>query len=213
LLGHHPALVQGPERTFDDEVDRIAREIRRERVPVDLIGYSLGARTALGLLVRHPELVRRAALIGPNPGLESDAARVERAAADARWIRLLEEGGICEFVDRWEALPLFATQTSLPLHALEAQRRERLAHDPRGLARSLGVTGLAAMPNLWPALADLVTPVTWVTGALDAKFLALAERAAALCPKASRVVVEEAGHNVPLEQPARLASVVDEALR
>ena len=44
---------------------------------VHLVGYSMGARLALGILAEHPELwedgtIRGATLIGVNPGLEPE---------------------------------------------------------------------------------------------------------------------------------------------
>jgi 2-succinyl-6-hydroxy-2,4-cyclohexadiene-1-carboxylate synthase len=211
LLGHAPGLCDGPERTFDDEVDRLASAIASRADGADVVGYSLGARVALGLAVRHPALVRRVVLVGVNPGVAGDVERRERAGADERWARLLETDGLAAFVDRWQALPLFATQRSLPADVLEAQRRERLTHDPRGLARSLRVTGLAQMPDYRERLPGLASRAHLVAGELDEKFRGIGERAAreASLPLA---VIEGAGHNVPLERPGALARLLDEVL-
>jgi 2-succinyl-6-hydroxy-2,4-cyclohexadiene-1-carboxylate synthase len=212
LLGHSPEVLSGPEVTFEDEVGRIAREIRRLGSPADLVGYSLGARVALGIMVRHPDIARRAVLVGVNPGLPDEASRTERARADERWIERLENDGIVAFVDAWEAIPLFETQRRLPPAVLKAQRRERLRHDARGLSRSLRVTGLAAMPSYWKALPALSSRISLVAGQEDAKFRTIAERVVREAPGTSFATVRDAGHNVALEEPRALARRIGEVL-
>jgi 2-succinyl-6-hydroxy-2,4-cyclohexadiene-1-carboxylate synthase len=201
LLGHGaPALEV---RTFDDEVDRLVTLFPSK--PVHLCGYSLGARLALGVLARHPERVAEATLIGVHPGLATDAERDERRQADARFIELLETCGIEAFVDAWGAQPLFATQRSLPESLQRRRQRERLSHDPKGLARSLCVTGLAEMPNFRGRCCEIRLPVTLLAGELDTKFSALAEDLSTLFPDARRSIVPRAGHDLLLERPDLIA--------
>jgi 2-succinyl-6-hydroxy-2,4-cyclohexadiene-1-carboxylate synthase len=202
LLGHG-AVADGV-RTFDDEVDRLAEGLRD--APVHLAGYSLGARLALGIAVRHPERVARLTLIGVHPGLTSESERDERRRADARWIELLETCGIEAFVDAWSAQPLFATERRLPEALRRRRHLERLRHDPKELARSLRVTGLAEMPDLRPHLSGLRVPVVLLTGALDPKFSALAEELSLVLSRARHTIVSGAGHALLLERPDLVAT-------
>lgn len=193
LLGHDGTARRHGVETFDDEVDRIAELMRPLAAPAHLVGYSLGGRVARGIAARHPDLLTRVSLVSAHPGLVDDGERRARRAADARWRELLEGEGIAAFVERWEALPLFASQSE-ELRA--AQRRARLEHDPRGLALSLEVLGLGVMPRY--EVSDV--PVTLVVGEHDDKFRTLAGDTA--------VVIEGAGHNPVLEQPRRLAQAL-----
>jgi 2-succinyl-6-hydroxy-2,4-cyclohexadiene-1-carboxylate synthase len=202
LLGHG-AVADGV-RTFDDEVDRLADGLGDE--PVHLAGYSLGARLALGIAVRHPERVARLTLIGVHPGLKSDEERDERRRADARWIELLESCGIAAFVDAWSAQPLFSSERRLPDAVRRRRQEERLRHDPRGLARSLRVAGLAEMPDFRQRLAGVRVPVVLVTGGLDPKFSALAEELSLVLPRARHTIVPGAGHALLLERPDLVAT-------
>jgi 2-succinyl-6-hydroxy-2,4-cyclohexadiene-1-carboxylate synthase len=211
LVGHgaaDDASVTG----FESEVDRLARVLRASATPCHLVGYSLGGRLALGLLVRHPALFVSATLIGAQPGLPTDAARVERRAADERWCDLLEQRGLEAFVAEWEALPLFATQARLPTAVLARQRAERLGQDPRGLVRSLRLTGLGVMPSYEDALGGITVPVTLVAGEDDHKFSALARQMAARMPRARVELVPGAGHNVVLERAEALARLLSRAI-
>ncbi len=202
LLGHG-TRAEGV-RTFDDEVDRLARAMGA--APAHLAGYSLGARLALGIAVRHPERVRRLTLVGVHPGLQTDAERDERRRSDQRFIELLETCGIEAFVDAWSALPLFASQKRLSDSVRNARRKQRLGHDPKELARSLRITGLAEMPNFRPHLAEIRAPVTLMAGELDEKFSALAAELATLLPSARRTLAPGAGHDLLLERPDLVAT-------
>ncbi len=201
LVGHG-APNKSPESTsFEQEVDRLAALFRAEAPRWHLAGYSLGGRVALGLLVRHPTLFASATLVGAQPGLRTETERAERREADERLCRVLEERGVAAFVDEWQALPLFATQSALAPDVLERQRAERLAHDPLELARSLRVTGLGVMPSYWDVLSRIAIPVTLVVGERDAKFSALAAEMSRHLAHACVESVAGAGHNVVLERP------------
>jgi 2-succinyl-6-hydroxy-2,4-cyclohexadiene-1-carboxylate synthase len=214
IIGHNPSLLGGARTTFEDEVDRLASRVRdRVRGPVGVLGYSMGARLALGLAVRHPNLVAQAWLVGIHPGLSTSEERAERARADAEWIRVLDEEGSAAFVKRWEKRDTFDSQRALPERVLCAQRAGRLAHDSRGLALALRALGLGAMPDWRPLLPALRTPLHVVVGAHDAKFRALAEELAALARNARVCVIPDCGHNVVLERPEALATVIKEDLR
>ncbi len=202
LLGHG---ATGTERvqTFEDEVARLAAQLPPE--PVQLAGYSLGARLALGLTVAYPERVERLTLVSGQAGLATEFERNERRRADARWCSLLEQLGMAAFVNAWEAQPLFATQSGLSQELRTARRLERLSHEPYGLVRSLRVTGLAEMPYYAPRLGSLPMPVTVLAGELDPKFLALGRDLAAAVRHGRFAVAPHAGHDLLLEAPDLVA--------
>ena len=198
LPGHGGGPVPA---TWDESLAAIAGAIGE----VDLVvGYSLGARVALGLAAtgRAP----RAILISVNPGID-DAERAARRASDAAWARLLRERGIAAFADAWEAQPLFATQARTPPERLAARRARRRALDPEPLARSLEVMGLAEMPDYRGAVAG--ARISLIAGADDPRYVAIARRLLApLAPLAPLGLIAGSGHDPTLEQPARLAGAL-----
>ena len=197
------------QNSFEAEVDRLAAWLAsRTDEPVALAGYSLGGRLALGLLVRHPERFCAAVLVGSHAGLRDATARAERRAADEVLADSLDRDGIEAFVDRWQELPLFASQKRLAEPVQAAQRARRLAHDPSGLATSLRRVGAGAMPDLWDRLAAIEVPIALVVGELDTKFRTLGEAMVQSWPAASLEVVPGVGHNVVLEAPEHLARVM-----
>ncbi|MFH1277082.1 MAG: alpha/beta fold hydrolase [Candidatus Eisenbacteria bacterium] len=209
LPGHDPACPIPEGAGFEDLVDSIARLLEGEfDLPIEAAGYSLGARVALGLLVRHPGILERATLIGVNPGIADGEGRRERARWDGEWARRIRDEGIEAFSSRWEDLPLFATQRDLPEEVLEEQRAIRLRHDAPSLARAMTALGLAAMPDYRSALPSIRVPVRLVAGEKDTKFLSLAREMADVLRASEMAVLPGVGHNIPLEAPSVLASLL-----
>ena len=208
--GESPPATSTGAAAFEAEVDRLAAVVEAEvPSPRLVVGYSLGGRLALGLLVRHPDLFKGAALIGANPGIAGEDARVARRRDDERWARLIEEEGLAAFDSEWSALPLFASQRDLDAGRLAEQRRVRLGHDRAALGAAMRALGLGAMPDYRPALRSVACRVELIVGSLDRKFELLARQMAEALANASVHVVEGAGHNVPLEAPDELACLVN----
>jgi 2-succinyl-6-hydroxy-2,4-cyclohexadiene-1-carboxylate synthase len=204
LPGHGPAAPEPA--TWNDTVDSIAGSLPAEVV---VAGYSLGARLALAASLRCPGHARATLLVGGHVGLAAGDERADRAAIDSQRAAALRSGDLTGFVDAWEALPLFATQRALPHEVLARQRAARLAHDPQALAWAFEVAGLAQMPDLRSAVAGARQPICFMTGALDARFGALADSLVRQ-PWVGHRSVPGAGHNLLLEAPASVAaSLVD----
>lgn len=175
----------------------------------DVVGYSMGGRLALSLAVAAPDRVRRVVTIGASPGIADPAERAARVDADEALAARIRTIGIERFVQEWEAQPLFASQARLAPEVLAAQRAQRQASDPEGLARSLEGMGAGAMPPLHEALPRLRVPVLLLAGAEDARFVAIAGTTAALLPEAAAEVVAAAGHAAHLEAPAVTVASVE----
>jgi 2-succinyl-6-hydroxy-2,4-cyclohexadiene-1-carboxylate synthase len=169
-----------------------------------VVGYSLGARIALGLLER--DACARAVLISVNPGLASEAERAQRRADDARWATLLRTDGVAAFAEAWEAQPLFASAARASAERRARRRAARLELDAEDLARSLETMGLAEMPDYRAILREKAARVRLVTGALDEKFCAIARGL-----PAPLTVLPDVGHDPTLEAPEVLALTVTSA--
>jgi 2-succinyl-6-hydroxy-2,4-cyclohexadiene-1-carboxylate synthase len=205
LVGHHGSTAGDEIAGFEDEVDRLATLATE---PGHWVGYSLGARLALGVALRHPRRVLRLTLISGHPGLATAAERVERQASDAGWCELLQARGLTAFVDAWQAQALWASQARLPAAIREQKRQERLSHSAPGLCRSLRVTGLATMPDFMPNLAQIRVPTEIVAGELDPKFCALGKLLADHIASARLTLVPDAGHDLLLERPELITELI-----
>ena len=170
--------------------------------PVDLLGYSLGARVALHAALDHPGSVRRLVLIGGTAGIEDPEARAARRRRDDAMADALEaDGDVDAFLRRWLASPMFAGLRDPGL----AARRENTA---AGLASSLRLAGTGTQASLWDRLGALGTPALLLTGADDLRFAAVAARMAQAMPRAAFSLVPGAGHAAHLAQPELTARMV-----
>ena len=176
--------------------------------PFALAGYSQGARLALHVALAHPQLVTRLVLVSATAGIEDDAERARRRAADVALAAWMEADGrlMSEVADRWGAQPLFATQSP---QVAAAARADRLANEPVHLAAALRGIGTGVMAPLWERLGELTMPVVVLAGELDEKYVALGERLAAALPRATLQIVAAAGHALPLEAPEAVAAAID----
>ena len=213
LLGH--GRSDAPPDPVRHDVARQAADLATvlatlDAVPAVVIGYSLGGRVALRLALDRPHVVRSLVLIGAGAGTADDRTRARRRAEEAALAEAIEREGIVAFVDRWEALPLFATEAALPDRVRAARRDERLSQRPDGLAASLRGAGQGAQQPLHARLATLRVPTLLVVGERDAAARARAEAIVVAAPRGvARIVVEPgAGHAVHLEREARFGDLV-----
>ncbi len=164
-----------------------------------LLGYSMGARTALYAALQG--VCGALILESGSPGLNTEAERALRRDADERLAKMLDEQGVPQFIEYWERIPLFASQARLPQEILAEQKTQRLANSAAGLAGSLRGAGTGVMPNLRPQLTALTIPTLLISGELDEKYTAIATECARQAPNAQTAVCRTAGHAVHLEDP------------
>lgn len=172
-----------------------------------LLGYSMGARVALGIVCLFPYKVQQLILESGSPGLNDTSERLSRQHSDERLAGYILSHSIEEFVDKWEKLPLFASQRKLPIQIQETIRQERLSQQRQGLACSLWYMGTGVQPSFWEGLKNIKIPVQVIVGELDNKFVRLANEMKKRQPAFSISIINNAGHCVHLEKPDEFAKV------
>ncbi|EUJ33579.1 alpha/beta fold family hydrolase [Listeria floridensis FSL S10-1187] len=211
LPGHGRSLSLNPDdysllATEESLLEIAARETAGEK-PL-LIGYSMGGRIALRMVIDHPDAFSGLVLISSSPGLETEREREARREKDAAWVQMLREQGISFFTEKWAALSLFESQRKLPLLKQTAVETERLSQNPEGLALSLLGVGTGELPSGWADLTKVKCPVLLLTGEQDLKFKRLAARMKERLPLAEHVEIQGAGHAIQLEKPEELAKAI-----
>ena len=80
IYGHSGRQTCLPNHDYDAETDRLLGLIRDyfQSSPVHLVGYSMGGRLALGMLLKATSQFRSATLISARRGLESAEERAKR---------------------------------------------------------------------------------------------------------------------------------------
>ena len=192
------------------DVCAVLSEVGVDRTAV--IGYSMGGRVALHLSVAAGTPVKALVCESTSPGIQDGPERMERAKSDDELARKIEIDGMESFVDWWEQLPLFASQSRLDDVNRMRLRKQRTATKPTGAANSLRGTGTGRHDPLWNVLGKLKVPTLIVAGADDEKYSDIALRMEGVIEGAEVRIVEEAGHTVHLEKPAEFLATVSEFL-
>jgi 2-succinyl-6-hydroxy-2,4-cyclohexadiene-1-carboxylate synthase len=211
LPGHGQSFIPAaPEEcemyTVAEDLERVLAELNIEKCL--LAGYSLGARLALYFAQSYPMLVGGLILESGSPGLADAAERAQRQQADNELADFIERDGIEAFVAHWENLPMWASQQHLPDDTRAWLRQLRLQNHPTGLANILRGMGTGVQPSLWDKLPEIEMPTLLIAGALDTKFVAIAQQMHAALPNAQLKIIPKAGHTVHLEQAALYTTAI-----
>jgi pimeloyl-ACP methyl ester carboxylesterase len=183
LRGH--GRSEAPERiTHDDCLADMAALLDVLGAPrAVLCGMSLGGYLSLLFHARHPERVAALVLVDTGPGFRKDAARDEWNATALRTADALEAEGL-------GVLP----QTAEHVDADHANGATGVARAARGILTQRDGEVFASLGNI-----DVPTLV--VVGADDAPFLGAADVMEARIPRATKVVIADAGHAANMDRP------------
>jgi 2-succinyl-6-hydroxy-2,4-cyclohexadiene-1-carboxylate synthase len=177
-----------------------------------LLGYSMGGRLALYLAVHFPDRIKALILESASPGIADKAERIKRREWDYDLAGRIESEGILSFVNWWEQLPLFASQSAVPEQRRASLRQERLQNNAQGLANSLRGMGTGSQPSLWGALPKLTIPTLLFCGGRDEKYVQINSDMARIMLHAELVIFQDAGHNIHFEQPEAFTTVLSNFL-
>jgi 2-succinyl-6-hydroxy-2,4-cyclohexadiene-1-carboxylate synthase len=161
-----------------------------------LAGYSLGGRLALHALAAFPDRWSAAVIASAHPGLCCVEDRIARRSSDAIWADRARTMDWEDFLDQWNAQPLFG-EVSPELRA----RQAALEPSREAIATAFETWSLGRQEDLRSRLGRFTGPVVWVTGERDVRFTRLGAEMAKVFPDFRHIVVPGAGHRV-LEEGA-----------
>jgi 2-succinyl-5-enolpyruvyl-6-hydroxy-3-cyclohexene-1-carboxylate synthase/2-succinyl-6-hydroxy-2,4-cyclohexadiene-1-carboxylate synthase len=173
-----------------------------------LVGYSQGGRIALHAALAMPARIERLILISASPGLDDEAEREARRAADEALAERIEASTIEQFATLWAQTPVLSGASA---EVTAAAHADRLLSTPQGLAAALRGLGTGALEPVWERLRELRMPTTVIVGECDSKFIAIGREMALRIPTTEKfLIVPRSGHAVHLERPD---AVVEELVR
>ena len=166
-----------------------------EHGPATFVGYSMGGRMCLHV---PPSAMTGLVLISATAGIDDLDERAARRRSDEALADRIEQIGAHAFLEEWLAQPMFAGLRDPGPRCTDAGT----------LATSLRLAGTGTQVPQWDRLHEITCPVLLVAGALDLKFVALAQRLHDALPDSTLAVVEGAGHTVHLERPDAFLDVL-----
>jgi 2-succinyl-6-hydroxy-2,4-cyclohexadiene-1-carboxylate synthase len=177
------------------------------QLPADclLVGYSMGARLALGCALRAQDRIRGLVFIAGNPGIDVNALREERMVNDQRLVERLLAIPLEVFLAEWYRQPIFAGVDASEQARWIAARRTLDRQQQADLLRCYSV---GRQPSYWPQLSELVIPTAVVVGALDARYVAIARRMVDCMSRAVLHIVDNVSHAVVRQCPLAVADAV-----
>lgn len=190
---------------FDDFAATLAGPLSAGLESPILAGYSLGGRLALHALAAYPERWGGAVILSGHPGLCCVEDRLARRSSDAIWAERARELEWSDFLDRWNAQPLFGVVSP----ALRA-RQIGLQARREAISTAFETWSLGRQEDLRGRLSRFAGPVVWITGADDVRFARVGAEMAKVFANFRHVVLPGVGHRVLEDGADRVGRVIRE---
>jgi 2-succinyl-6-hydroxy-2,4-cyclohexadiene-1-carboxylate synthase len=201
LPGHGKTEVSGDDRSYEfiataEGIIQLLDRLKIDRTAIT--GYSFGGRLALYLALEYPDRFDRVILESTSPGLKTATERNARILNDAQIIHQLETDNFSDFVANWYRQKLFTGIDTNPDFPSLLDRR--MTNNPTNLAKSLKYAGLATQPYLGDRLKVHPQPILLLVGALDRKFVSIAQTLTQTSPHITLSIIPNCSHNIHFQQ-------------
>lgn len=176
-----------------------------------LVGYSMGARLALGLALEYPQRYRGLIFVSGNPGLESAEDRESRRVADLCIAKELQDrdfDSLGRFLNRWYQSEVFASLSAEQRADEIARKLSQTPDEIQQWPAIIKANSVSQQPNYWPRLSSLEIPTFAVAGELDPKYRSIIERIGKEAPQVGTHTVPESGHIIHRENPGYLCDLI-----
>jgi 2-succinyl-6-hydroxy-2,4-cyclohexadiene-1-carboxylate synthase len=210
LPGHGKTKVTSDDRAYDFTLTANGIIQLLDCLGIDrtaITGYSFGGRLALYLALAYPDRFDKVMLESTSPGLKTAPERNARILHDAQIIYQLETEHFSDFVMNWYRQKLFTGIDTNPNFPSLLDRR--MSNKPNNLAKSLRYAGLATQPYLGDKLKIHPRPILLLVGALDLKFLSIAQTLTQTSPHITLKIIPHCSHNIHFQQPDLWASGIE----
>ena len=204
----HSQLIDAPGHGLSVDGSRNLWETGQDIIdtmnPGVLAGYSMGARMCLHAALLHSEKLEALILLSGTAGIRDEHERLQRQVDDNSLADHIHAIGVPAFLDEWLNKPMFAG-----LDHDQSDLADRCRNTESGLSESLRNAGVGTQDALWGRLHEIHIPVLLIAGALDTKFVQLAQEMQQLIPQSTLRIIDDTGHSVHLENPEKVAIEIE----
>ncbi len=176
-----------PNHTLQEWTENFLNYLDKEagHDPVQIVGYSMGARLALNAIVARPERFSRALLLSGAPVAPKD---IDRGPWERQWMEKFMSQPWAELESSWDDQPVFKGSGVLPRRRAEPLREM--------LPLSLSNWSPTLHPFGWEEVKSLGSRVDWAYGALDQKYMDVAKTLRELPVRGQITIIPNAGHRL-----------------
>lgn len=146
---------------FDEWSREWAQRLENEKRPLGLLGYSMGGRLALHLLILAPHLFSQAVLLSTHHGQLSSEERESRIKWRKEWQHKMDTLDFHELVEAWNDQAVFRSDRKI----------EKTPWSRTELTSTFETWALEKHTFDWVKLQRLKLDPIWMFGALDQRFL------------------------------------------
>jgi 2-succinyl-6-hydroxy-2,4-cyclohexadiene-1-carboxylate synthase len=197
------AVAIQPAAAWETTVKQLADSISPDSI---IVGYSMGARLALGVAFEVPQRCQGLMFVSGNPGLESEQVREQRWLSDQKVAERIETGELGTFLNDWYQASVFEGLADEIRLAEIARKLALYSNDWPSILRTSSVS---KQPNFWPRLNELTMPVLVVAGQRDEKYRNISLRFDdETSANVESKIVPSCGHIVHREQPEAFVEIV-----
>lgn len=192
LFGGDQIFLQGG---FESWTTKALQYIEKKlSQPIDLIGYSLGGRLALHLVMKEPQLFNKVILLSTHPGIFDSNEKNQRHEWEASWVKKINISSFEEFIFQWNQQKLFEGEASERF--LRESDFSRVA-----LQKALVEFSNTAHQFSLEDLKNLEKSLIWVVGENDQKFVKIAKDLRQMRGSLDQFeVIPNAGHRLIAEK-------------
>ena len=188
--------------TQDSIADMAADTLTAFSGTLAVAGHSMGARVAMEMWRQAPDRIARLALFDTGTNAATEAEKPGRA----RRMALAHAHGMAALCDDWLAPMVHPSRLNDPA-IMGPLKQMVLAKTPALHDRQ--ITALLGRPDAVRTLKTVTCPMLVGVGRQDQwSPLAQHQEIAALVPQANLVIIEDAGHFAPFEQPDAAATAM-----
>lgn len=191
-----------PRQNFDTWAKNFHAWLAHEasEAPVEIVGYSMGARLALNAVIANPQRFKRALLLSGAPFIPREDFHA-RFVWEEQWKERFESQPWAELEAAWQDQSVFAGSETAP------RRRSDPLREMLGLAMTNW--SVTKHPFEQEHVRRLQPSVEWAFGALDQKYLEMAKTLASLPVQGQIHIIPNAGHRLIADAAPFVAGWID----
>lgn len=168
-----------------------ASQIKPEKEKSFLMGYSLGGRLALHVLVNDPSKWAGGIIISAHPGLKTKLERKARLKKDQHWAERFKNENWDTLINAWNAQPIFKD-------SIVIQRNEK-DYDRIILSKMLLNGSLGIQEDLRSQIKQLQIPLFWIAGEKDLPYVQISKEMEQLHRYSKSIILPNSGHRFALD--------------